>query len=92
MWHIYILQVLMGILGAVQKNSEKTILARYVTKEIAGTQIGHYHIWTSVAAAVAVIATGYLVDCLTIASIFYVASLIFAGSGILLLKLTTNHL
>ncbi|EIM08585.1 multidrug resistance protein B [Planococcus antarcticus DSM 14505] len=60
---------------------------RYVTKEIAGTQIGRYHVWTSVAAALAVIATGYLVDFLTIASIFYVASLVFAWSGLQLLKL-----
>ncbi|MGE6368194.1 MFS transporter [Planococcus kocurii] len=86
-WHVYILQVLMGMLGAVQKNSEKTVLARYVTKEMAGTQIGHYHVWTSVAAAVAIIATGYLVDFLTIASIFYVASVIFAWSGLTLMKL-----
>ena len=85
-WHVYILQVLMGVLGAVQKNSEKTVLARYVTKEIAGSQIGRYHFWTSVAAAVAVIATGYLVDFLTIASIFYIASAIFAWSGLQLAK------
>lgn len=61
-WHVYMLQIFMGILGAVQKNSEKTVLARNVKKESAGKEIGTYHIWTSIAAAVAVIATGYLVD------------------------------
>lgn len=86
-WHVYILQIVMGVLGAVQKNSEKTVLARYVAKESAGTQIGNYHVWTSVFAAFAVIGTGYLVDFLTIASIFYIASLVFAWSGLQLLKL-----
>jgi len=85
-FHVYILQVLMGVLGAVQKNSEKTVLARYVTKELAGTQIGRYHVWTSIAAAIAVIATGYLVDFLTIATIFYIASLVYAWSGMQLMK------
>jgi MFS family permease len=86
-WHVYILQIFMGVLGAVQKNSEKTVLARYVAKESAGTQIGNYHVWTSIFAAFAIIGTGYLVDFLTIASIFYIASMIFAWSGLQLLKL-----
>ncbi|MEK3976278.1 MULTISPECIES: MFS transporter [unclassified Psychrobacillus] len=86
-WHVYMLQIFMGILGAVQKNSEKTVLARNVKKESAGKEIGTYHIWTSIAAAVAVIATGYLVDFLTIGTIFYLASIIFAWSGLYILKL-----
>lgn len=80
-WHVYALQIGMGLLGAVQKNSEKTVLARAVNKETAGKEIGRYHIWTSIGAAVAVIATGYLVDFLTIGSLFYLASIIFAWSG-----------
>ncbi|HSI66362.1 MAG TPA: MFS transporter [Planococcus sp. (in: firmicutes)] len=91
-WHVYILQIFMGVLGAVQKNSEKTVLARYVAKESAGTQIGNYHIWTSVLGAIAVIATGYLVDFFTIASIFYIASIIFAWSGLQLLKLDIREI
>lgn len=85
-WHVYILQVVMGLLGAVQKNSEKTVLARTVQKETAGKEIGHYHIWTSVSAAIAIIATGYLVDFLTIGSIFYLASIVFAWSGFYIMK------
>lgn len=81
LWHVYVLQIAMGLLGAVQKNSEKAMLARLVAKETAGKDIGHYHVWTSIGAACAVIATGYLVDFLTIGSIFYLASIIFAGSG-----------
>ncbi|MFC4714184.1 MFS transporter [Planococcus dechangensis] len=85
-WHVYILQIFMGVLGAVQKNSEKTVLARHVLKETAGKEIANYHIWTSIAAAVAVIATGYLVDFFTIASIFYIASALFAWSGFSIMK------
>lgn len=91
-WHVYLLQILMGVLGAVQKNSEKTVLARYVSKETAGRQIGLYHTWTSIAAALAVIATGYLVDFLTIASIFYIASLAFAWSGIMVMNIGRKQL
>ncbi|MGE7767350.1 MFS transporter [Peribacillus sp. NPDC096540] len=86
-WHVYLLQIVMGILGAVQKNSEKTVLARFVNKATAGKEIGNYHVWTSIGAAAAVIATGYLVDFLTIGSIFYLASLIFAWSGFIIMKM-----
>jgi MFS family permease len=86
-WQVYVLQVVMGLLGAVQKNSEKTVLARTVKKETAGKEIGRYHIWTSIGAALAVIVTGYLVDFLTIGSIFYVASIVFAWSGFYMMKL-----
>ena len=88
-WHVYGLQVVMGLLGAVQKNSEKAVLARYVDKQTAGRQIGNYHTWTSIAAAIAVIGTGYLVDFMTIASIFYIASVAFALSGVLAMKMPT---
>lgn len=86
-WHVYILQIVMGLLGAIQKNSEKTVLARTVNKETAGKEIGIYHIWTSVGAAFAVIVTGYLVDFLTIGSIFYLASILFAWSGFYIMKI-----
>ena len=69
-WHVYILQILMGVLGAVQRNTEKTSLARKVVQENAGYEIGKYHVWTSIGGAVAIIATGYLVDFFTIGTIF----------------------
>lgn len=89
-WHVYLLQIVMGLLGAVQKNSEKTVLARTVKKETAGKEIGNYHIWTSIGAAFAVIMTGYLVDFLTIGSIFYIASVVFAWSGFYMMKFEKN--
>ena len=91
-WHVYLLQIAMGLLGAVQKNSEKTVLARSVNKRTAGKEIGSYHIWTSIGAALAVIGTGYLVDFLTIGSIFYLASLVFAWSGFHIMKIEEQEL
>ncbi|MGX5608741.1 MFS transporter [Bacillus cereus] len=85
-WQVYILQILMGILGAIQRNTEKISLARTIEKENAGKEIGRYHLWTSVGAAVAVILTGYIVDFITIGSIFYLASLLYMISGIVLRK------
>ncbi|MFD2129894.1 MFS transporter [Pseudogracilibacillus auburnensis] len=85
-WHVYILQLFMGLLGAVQKNTEKTALARNVEKATAGKEIGAYHTTISIVAAIAIILTGYMVDFLTIASIFYVGSIIYIISAILLMK------
>ncbi|WP_078547700.1 MFS transporter [Litchfieldia alkalitelluris] len=85
-WQIYMLQVLMGFLGAVQKNTEKTSLARSVEKKSAGQEIGTYHLWTSVGAAIAIILTGYLVDFITIGSIFYLASFIYVISALVLFR------
>ena len=65
----------MGILGAVQRNTEKTSLARKVAHKEAGYEIGKYHVWTSIGGAgVAIIATGYLVDFFTMGLSFYIAS------------------
>ncbi|WP_046176063.1 MFS transporter [Domibacillus indicus] len=83
-WQVYVLQIMMGILGAVQKNTEKAALARSTDKKHAGSDMGRYHFWTSVAAAASIIITGYLVDFLTIAAIFYIASLLYAASGIII--------
>ncbi|WP_439743087.1 MFS transporter [Bacillus pseudomycoides] len=83
-WHVYILQIIMGCLGAVQRNTEKTSLARKVESKEAGYEIGKYHVWTSIGGAVAVIVTGYLVDFLTIGTIFYIASALYMVSGIVI--------
>ena len=46
-----------GSFRAVQRNTEKTSLARKVVQENAGYEIGKYHVWTSIGGAVAIIAT-----------------------------------
>jgi len=85
-WHVYILQIMMGLLGAVQKNTEKTTLARTVKKETAGKEIGTYHVYTGIGAAVAIILAGYIVDFLTIATIFYLGSIMYIVSGCYFLR------
>lgn len=80
-WQVYIIQIGMGILGAVQKNTEKSILARDVNKKTAGKTIGSYHLKVSFWSAVGVIATGYLIDFLTIGSLFYLTSILYIISS-----------
>jgi hypothetical protein len=80
------LQILMGVLGAVQKTTEKTTLARKTAGMQTGRRIGNYHLWTSVWGAVAVMATGYLIDFLTIGSLFYIASFLYMISAVVLMK------
>ncbi|MBD7963724.1 MFS transporter [Fictibacillus norfolkensis] len=83
---LYLVQIVMGILGAIQKTSEKTVLARQSNSVQAGKKIGSYHLWTSVWGAIAVMLTGYLIDFLTIGSLFYIASILYMISGFLILK------
>lgn len=86
-WQIYLVQIMMGFLGAAGRNTEKTVLARLTNTSDAGQTIGRYHTWTGVAAAIAIICTGYLVDFLTIGALFFLASLLFAISAVLLHRL-----
>ncbi|WP_442593846.1 MFS transporter [Neobacillus sp. D3-1R] len=88
-WMIYIIQIIMGVLGAVQKTAEKTALSRHVQTgpdHSVGKSIGHYHFWTAIWSAVAIILTGYLIDFLTIGSLFYIASFMFFYAGIIISK------
>jgi MFS family permease len=88
-WFIYIIQIVMGLLGAVQKTAEKSALARKSQEHsnlTVGKSIGHYHFWTAISSAGAIIVTGYLVDFLTIGALFYLSSLMFFIAGMYLSK------
>lgn len=85
-WQVYAIQVLMGILGAIQKTTEKTAISRQVTSEPIGRKICHYHLWTSIWAAIGIIATGYMIDFLTIGSLFYLTSLLYLMAGLIVWK------
>jgi MFS family permease len=91
-WQVYTIQVAMGILGAIQKTTEKTAISRYVTPEPIGKKIGHYHLWTSIWAAGGIIVTGYMVDFLTIGSLFYLTSVLYMIAGIIVWKRPTVNL
>ena len=80
-WQVYLIQIAMGILGAVQKNTEKSVLVRDVKKETAGKLIGTYHFKVSLWSAVGIILTGYLIDFLTIACLFYLTSILYIISS-----------
>ena len=76
--HVYLIQIIMGILGALQKNTEKTILARQeLALTTVGRAIGRYHFKTSLWSALGIIAAGYLIDFLTIGSLFYIISAVY---------------
>ncbi|MCF8889504.1 MFS transporter [Priestia megaterium] len=81
---VYIIQVIMGLLGALQKTAEKIALSRQTDRAHTGKQVGHYHLWTSIWSALAVIATGYIIDFLTIGSLFYITSFMYVAAGVLI--------
>ncbi|WP_228547470.1 MFS transporter [Filobacillus milosensis] len=78
---VYIIQVLLGILGAMQKTSEKAIVADFTDGESRGKKIGSYHFWVSLFSGFAVIVGGFLIDLLTVDIIFYFGSIILFVSG-----------
>ncbi|HEY4553252.1 MAG TPA: MFS transporter [Bacillaceae bacterium] len=86
-WQIYALQILLGFVGAMQKTSEKALLADVTKKGSRGVTIGRYHFWTSVFSGVAVMLGGFMIDLFTLDIIFYASSLILFGSGFFVLKI-----
>ncbi|HET7627392.1 MAG TPA: MFS transporter [Bacillales bacterium] len=89
-WQVYVVQVVMGMLGAVQKNTEKTFLARDAEKTSAGAKIGSYHFKISLWSAAGVIVAGYLIDFLTIASLFYLVSVLYLLSSFVIWRKNTE--
>ena len=86
-WEVYVLQVLLGILGAMQKTSEKALIADFTEGSTRGKQIGSYHFWVSVFSGFAVIAGGFLIDIFTIDLIFYIGSVVLFVSGLLVMRI-----
>ncbi|RTE02250.1 MFS transporter [Paenibacillus whitsoniae] len=78
---VLILQLLMGVCNAMQKMSERVILADYTEQGARGPVIGSYHFWTSVASGFAVILGGYVIDWLTMNALFYLSALLYGVSG-----------
>jgi MFS family permease len=83
---LYVLQVFMGILGAMQKTGEKAIVADFTDGQERGRLIGDYHFWSSIFAGVAIILGGVLIDFFTLEVIFYIGSVIMLVSGFLMLR------
>lgn len=83
---VYVLQIILGVFGAMQKTSEKAIVADFTDGNNRGKQIGSYHGWIAIFSAFAVIIGGYLIDLLTLEIIFYISSFILFISGFVILK------
>lgn len=90
---VFVLQMLLGVFGAMYRTSEKALIGDITHSESRGKVIGVYHGWTSVFAALAVIIGGYLIDIFTLSIIFYIGSILLFISGFAILKITdhTNH-
>ena len=48
---VYIVQVLLGLFGAMQKHGEKVLIANFTDSGERGKKIGNYHFWTAVFSA-----------------------------------------
>ncbi len=91
---VYVLQVLMGLFGAMQKTGEKALIADLTDRSgqqegggSRGRTIGRYHGYVGLFSGLAVIAGGFLIDLFTIDLIFYIGSLWMFVSGLLLLRM-----
>jgi MFS family permease len=78
---VLLLQAWMGVCNAMQKMSERLLLADHTEQGKRGTQFGAFHFWTSVASGFAVLLGGYLIDWLTINALFYVSALMYGWSA-----------
>jgi MFS family permease len=78
---VLFLQFVMGSCGAMQKMSERLLLADQTEPGARGGSIGAYHFWTSVSSGFAVILGGYIIDWLTINALFYLSAVLYAVSA-----------
>ncbi|HEX9815625.1 MAG TPA: MFS transporter, partial [Candidatus Thermoplasmatota archaeon] len=91
LWQVYILQAVLGMFGAMQRTSEKALLADLTDAPQRGRAIGVYHGWVSMASALAVVLAGFLIDLFTLAIIFYIGSVVLLASGFAALMIRENR-
>ena len=89
-WEVYTIQIILGIFGAMQKTSEKAIVADFTEGSRRGEKIGIYHGWLAVFSGIAVIIGGYIADLFTLELIFYIGSIFLFISGLIILKIKEN--
>jgi MFS family permease len=87
---VYVLQIFLGMFGAMHKTSEKALVADFTDGKERGKSIGAYHGWIAICSALAIIAGGYLIDLLTLSIIFYIGSVILFVSGVSIIKINEN--
>ncbi len=73
---LYILQILYGIVGAMQATMETTFLSDVTRKISRGTEIGKYQALVGIMAGIAMIGGGFLVGSYGFKIMFYIVALL----------------
>jgi len=84
---VLLLQIMMGICNAMQRMSERVLLADYTVAGQRGPAVGNYHFWTSAASGFAVIIGGVLIDWLTIDVLFYLSAILYMWGALAVWRL-----
>lgn len=84
---LYVLQIINGVLVAIQQTIEKAILGDLTEKVSRGTDVGRYEAITSIMVGLAMMLGGLVVGDLGIKVIFYITSALVFLSSVLLLKI-----
>lgn len=74
LWQLYLLQIMYGILLAIQGTNEAAMMGDLTHDENRGSVIGRVHFFTQLAAAVAVFVAGIVGTRIGVHAIFYIAS------------------
>lgn len=82
--YVIVLQLVMGMCNAMQRMSEKALLADETVAGQRGKPIGDYHFWTTAASGGAILAAGYVIDYLTINVLFYISALLYGISALMI--------
>ena len=85
---LYILQVISGIVIAIQQTTEKTILGDLTEKISRGSDIGKYEAITTMVVGLATIFGGIIAGDLGIKAIFYITSFLVFLSSAMLFKIS----
>lgn len=90
LWQLYILQIFNGLIATIFETSEHALLGDLTIKEERGKEVGKYYALLGIAEAVAIFIGGFLAGKFGFKIIFYIISIIFIISTIILLKLKEN--
>lgn len=78
---VLLLQLVMGVCSAMQRMSERLLLADVTERGSRGPMLGSFQFWTSAASGFAVVVGGYVIDWLTINVLFYVSAALYGASA-----------
>jgi len=85
--HLYILQILNGIMNAMQMTMETSFLGDITEKLSRGTDIGKYHAIVGIMTAITMMGGGFIIGELGFKIIFYITSTIIFLSTFILFRI-----